>query len=96
MGWEIWTVKQEISKIMNSLDSVIEDARYGVISYMDYPDYYCSYGYCALYGHSYYGDYAYRLDTRLTYDRDLVKNAVDALRLGWGARWSGRLLANHS
>ena len=85
MGWEIWTVKQEITKIMDSLDAVIEDARYGVISYMDYPDYYCSYGYCSQYGHSAYGDYAYSLDTSLTYDRDLVKNKVNALRLGWGA-----------
>jgi len=85
MSMEISTVKQEISKIMDSLDAVIEDARYGVISYMDYPDYYCSYGYCALYGHSAYGDYAYSLDTPPTYDRGLVKNKVDALRLGWGA-----------
>ena len=54
-------------------------------AYMDYPGYYCSYGYCNLYGHSRYGDYAYRLDTPLTYDRDLVKAQVNALRLGWGA-----------
>jgi len=85
MYWEIRTVKREISKIMDSLDAVIEDARYGVISYMDYPDYYCSYGYCRQYGHSLYGDYAYSLDTPLTYDRDLVKSQVNALRLGWGA-----------
>lgn len=85
MGSEIWTVKQEIAKIMDSLDSVIEDARYGVISYMDYPNYYCSYGYCGRYGHSAYGDYAYSLDTPLTYDRDLVKSEVNSLRLGWGA-----------
>lgn len=85
MGMELWTVKQEISKIMDSLDSVVESARYGVVSYMDYPDYYCSYGYCAQYGHSGYGDYAYNLDVPLTDDRDLIKNTVNALRLGWGA-----------
>ena len=85
MWMEISSVKQEILNIMNSLDAVIEDARFGVISYMDYPGYYCSYGYCALYGHSFYGDYAYRLDTPLTYDRDLVKSRINALRLGWGA-----------
>jgi len=85
MYWEIRTVKQEISRIMDSLDAVIEDARYGVISYMDYPGYYCSYGYCGLYGSSRYGDYAYSLDTPLTYDRDLVKSQVNALSLGWGA-----------
>jgi len=84
MSIEISKVKQEISKIMDSLDAVIEDARYGVISYMDYPDYYCSYGYCGQYGHSRYGDYAYSLDTPLTYDRDLVKSQVNALSLGWG------------
>ncbi len=85
MGLEISTVKQEILRIMASLDAVIEDARYAVVSYMDYPDSYCSYGYCARYGHSLYGDYAYNLDTPLTYDRALVKSKIDALRLGWGA-----------
>ncbi len=87
MYLEIDTVKREIVNIMTALDSVVDDARFGVVSYMDYPAYYESYGYRSLYGHSFYGDYPYRLESPLTYDRLLVKNKVAGLKMGWGADW---------
>lgn len=85
MAGEIATAKAEAINIMNSLDALISDAQYGVMSYMDYPGFYSSYGYSALYGDAGSGDYAYSLDQPVTSDRPAVSAAINSLTLGWGA-----------
>jgi hypothetical protein len=83
MGGIINTAKSEAIDIMGKLDAEIDDANYGVISYMDYPDNYDSFGYASTYGSS--GDYAYSLDKEITNDRDAVSTAINNLVLGYGA-----------
>ena len=83
MGDDIAAAKARAVDIMNQLDEYISDARYGVVSYSDYPHYYSSYGYSDLYGGSY--DHAYRLEQPLTYDRTAIANAINSLSTKWGA-----------
>jgi hypothetical protein len=85
MSGEINTAKAEAINIMNSLDALIDDARYGVMSYMDYPDAYSSCGYSSTYGSPYWGDYAYRLDIPASADRSAVSAAINGLVLGGGS-----------
>lgn len=66
------------------LDSFTVDAAFGVVSHMDYPHTYSSYGYWATYGVAAYGDYAYKLDQPLTENRSLVQLAASGLKLGCG------------
>lgn len=84
MGDDIDVAKAEAINIMNALDLLISDAKYGVMSFMDYPDYYDSYGYASLYGDAAYGDYAYSLDLPLTNDKTQVSDTINALVLGYG------------
>ncbi len=63
------------------------DVQAGVISYMDYPASYDSYGYAAEYG---YGeepcfDYAYRLDQAVTADDGAVTTSINDLVIGCGS-----------
>jgi hypothetical protein len=85
MGDELDVLKAEAINIMAALDLLISDAEYGVMSFMDYPEYYNSYGYAATYGDPASGDYAYNLDQPITSDRVLVSNTINALVPGWGA-----------
>lgn len=85
MGGTIDTAKTEAVNIMTALDALISDAQYGVMSFMDYPGTYDSYGYYAMYGDAGSGDYAYNLDQGITSDRTLVSNTINSLTLGWGA-----------
>jgi len=71
--------------IMAGLDSFTVDAAFGVVSHMDYPHTYSSYGYWATYGVAAYGDYAYKLDQPLTENRSLVQLAASGLKLGCGS-----------
>ncbi len=65
--------------IMDLLSAVSPDVQFGVMSHVDYPDYYDSYGYAAQYGDPDAGDYAYKLDQSLTADKDAVKAVIDGL-----------------
>lgn len=84
MGDELAAAKTNAINIMNSLDALIGDARYGVITYMDYVGYYSSCGYGTTYGSSSYGDYPYMLDLPLTDNRALVSATINALSTGSG------------
>lgn len=85
MSGEINVMKTEASNIMTTLDTLVSDAQYGVMSFMDYPHAYSSYGYSATYGDPFSGDYAYNLDLAITGDRPLVTSTINSLTLGWGA-----------
>ena len=52
--------------IMTALDSSTVDAAFGVMSHVDYPHTYASYGYVNSYGFLDQGDYAYRLENRMS------------------------------
>jgi hypothetical protein len=82
MGGAIATAKSQALNIMSTLDTLIGDAQYGVVSFMDYPHYYSSYGYEGSYGSG--PDYPYRLDQNITSDRNAVSNAIGALAIGNG------------
>ena len=85
MGDDIDVAKAEAINIMDAIDLLVSDAEYGVMSFMDYPHYYDSYGYANYYGDAGYGDYAYSLDQSLTNDKTQVSNTINALVLGYGA-----------
>jgi len=72
-------------ELINRLETLGIDINYGVVSYMDYPNSYDSYGYSATYGSAESGDYAYKLDQPITDDTTTVLNAINALTLGFGA-----------
>jgi hypothetical protein len=82
MADELAVAKTEAINIMNSLDSLISDAQYAVISYMDYPAFYSSCGYSSTYGSGI--DYAYDLNQPLTSDKDTVADVINSLNLGNG------------
>lgn len=83
MGPWIQQMKDDADAICDSLGLVSPDVRLGVISHVDYPHSYDSYGYAAQYGAD--PDYAYKLDHALDADCDAVKATIDSLGLGWGA-----------
>jgi len=76
------TVRSNAAQIMSTLDQTGCDVRYGVMSHMDYPGSYSSYGYNDSYGSE--SDYAYRLDCPLTSTRDTTTAAMTALVTGGG------------
>lgn len=84
MGGAISTAKTEAINIMNSLDALIDDSRYAVASYMDYPHSYSSCGYTATYGWGPSGDYAYSLDLAMSDDPVAISSAINGLVLGSG------------
>ncbi len=89
MGGELSNAKANAQNIMNEVKGLIPDTYFGLISHMDYPDYYfgCGYGseaYPIPYG-SYPIDYPYKLDKELTSSTIDVANAINALTLGNGA-----------
>ncbi len=85
MGGELKEVKAGAVSMMNKIATIIPDVRFGLISHMDYPEYYESCGYSNSYGSSGSGDYPYKRDVPLTTDRGIVKGAIDALVLGYGS-----------
>lgn len=85
MSAEISEAKSSAIDIMTNLGSLISDAQFGVMSFMDYPHSYTDYfGYTATYGSAAYGDYAYSLDQPVTSDTTQVSNTINALVLGSG------------
>ncbi|NLY18187.1 MAG: VWA domain-containing protein [Clostridiaceae bacterium] len=85
MAGIINAAKSSTVQLINKLEELGIDINYGVVSYMDYPNSYDSYGYSATYGSAEAGDYAYRLDQPITDDTTAVLNAINALTLGDGA-----------
>jgi len=84
---EIDVVKAQAYNIMVGIRALVSDAKFGVISYMDYPHSYSSCGYADRYGDSSFGDYAYRLNQPLTSDTTLVRTVIEGLVMGGG--WDG-------
>ncbi len=82
---EINTVKSEAINITNQIDAIVPDAQYAVISYMDYPSVYDSFGYFRAYGDPDSGDYAYALNQSITGDKTAVSGAINNLSLGYGS-----------
>lgn len=84
MSGIISTAKTKTAELITKLETLGIDINYGVVSYMDYPHSYDSYGYSATYGDAAFGDYAYRLDQPVTSDTTAVLNAINSLVLGYG------------
>lgn len=85
MSYYFGTAKSQASSIMAALNESSVDAAFGVVSHMDYPHTYQSYGYGATYGVAASGDYAYRLDQPVTQNRMVVSSAIGRLTLGSGS-----------
>ena len=82
MGEELENAKANALNITNAIEALIPDTWFGLISHMDYLDYYSGCGYSANYGYT--GDYPYSLDQPLTDDNTLFSDEVNALSLGSG------------
>jgi len=85
MGYYFGAAKSQASSIMAALNQSSVDTAFGVVSHMDYPHTYQSYGYGATYGVAARGDYAYRLDQPVTQNRTVVLGAIGRLTLGSGS-----------
>jgi hypothetical protein len=83
MGGELTNVKTNSLNIINQIRGLIPDARFGVMSHMDYNG---SFSGCS-YSNSYGGgsDYPYRLDQRLTDSINAITTAINSLALGNGS-----------
>lgn len=79
MGGYIGEFKAEAAAICDSLQAISPSLRVGVMSHVDYPDFYDSYGYAANYGAD--PDYAYNLDHPLDSDCDAAVATIDGLGL---------------
>jgi hypothetical protein len=83
MSGAIDVAKSQAINIMGNISTLITDAQFGVMSFMDYPHNYTSFNYSAWYGAS--SDYAYHLDHAITSDKIAVNNSISALTLGSGS-----------
>jgi hypothetical protein len=84
MSGIIGTAKSKTADLIAKLETLGSDINYGVVSYMDYPHYYTSFGYSAQYGWP-PGDYAYSLEQPITNDTAAVLNKINGLVMGDGA-----------
>jgi hypothetical protein len=87
MGGELNNVKSNAVDIMTAVAGVIDDVSFGVVSYMDYPQYYSTFTPCtysATYGSAAGGDYPYRMDQAVTGTPGDVAAAINGLVLGSG------------
>lgn len=85
MSYYFATAKSQASTIMTTLSQTSLDMAFGVVSHMDYPHTYSSYGYGSTYGVAASGDYAYRLGQPVTQNRTAVDSAIRRLALGSGS-----------
>ena len=85
MGGEINQVKTHSNYIMSEIAKVVPDCAFGVVTIVDYPHSYSSYGYSDLYGDPDSGDYAYRTDLNITTNQTVVANVLNGLYLRYGA-----------
>ena len=86
MGGELANVKVNSVNIMDEVMSLFAtgETRFGLISHMDYCDYYSSCGYSGTYGYAPSGDYPYQLDKALTATSSEVTTAINGLVMGNG------------
>ncbi len=61
MSDEISIVKSKAVEIMNNIRAKVPDSNFGLVSFMDYPNYYTYPGYSATYGDASYGDVPYKV-----------------------------------
>lgn len=86
MGEELENVKVNSINIMNAVQALIPDSRFGVVSHMDYPNSYEGCGYGPIeYGTTGCSDYDYALDQALTAVTADVATAINGLVLGCGS-----------
>ena len=85
MGDDTAVVKAQAVSLMTTIAGLITDVQFGVMSFMDYPHTYTSFGYSATYGDASFGDYAYRLDQPMTSNTATVSTKINGLVLGYGA-----------
>jgi hypothetical protein len=85
MSYYSATARSQASSIITTLNQASIDTAFGVVSHMDYPHVYSSYGYGATYGVAARGDYAYRLDLAVTQNRTAFDGAMDCFPLGCGS-----------
>lgn len=83
MGDILDKAKAQAGNIMTALNATGVDIQYGVMSYMDYPDYYEYCGYSDIYGGAPV-DYPYQLNQSVTANEPAVQAAINGLSLGWG------------
>lgn len=79
MGGEISTVKANALQIMNNIKALVPDSAFGVVTIVDYPHYYNSYGYENSYGSGSCGDYAYKTNLDITTNSSQVQNTLNSL-----------------
>jgi len=79
----ISAMKTNVSDIIQQLNALSGDIHFGVITYMDYTDYYSSYDYEYQYSDG-TSDYPYRMDCALTGDTEVVSSKIDSLARGDG------------
>ena len=91
MADDLAQIRNAVTNIMAALASAGVDARFGVMSFVDYPGFYSTtkigsvpVTYSATYGSGSTGDYAYQLDQPLTSDTDDVEDAMDGLYIHSG------------
>jgi hypothetical protein len=88
MSDAIDVAKAQAINMMGNISLLISDAQFGVVSFMDYPHNYDSYGYAAWYGYpggeGIPADYAYAMNQSITSDKTAVSNVINGLRLGYG------------
>jgi hypothetical protein len=82
-GGVINTAKSNATTLMATLSASGISFRFGVSSFMDYPNTYSSCGYSGTYGGT--GDYPYKLGQAMTASTNAVSTALKALVMGGGA-----------
>ena len=85
MSYYFASAKSQVSSIMTALNQSSLDVAFGVVSHMDYPHTYSSYGYGSTYGVAASGDYAYRLGQPVSQNRTAIDSAIRRLTLGSGS-----------
>jgi hypothetical protein len=77
-------MKGKSKAIIDALSTL--DVGFGVGTFVDYPDYYDSYGYEEQYGDPYSGDYAWSMDTDIT-DAATAKSVIESVVSGYYDGW---------
>ncbi|MCK5789091.1 MAG: VWA domain-containing protein, partial [Chlamydiia bacterium] len=85
MGDELNNMKVHSQNIMNAIDGVVGDVRFGIMSHMDYVGDFSGCDYSNTYGSAADGDYPYKLDQKLTSISEDVAEIVNGLTLGYGS-----------
>lgn len=82
MGDEIEQLRIELQNVVAAIAALVPDAAFGVISYMDYPQFYNFCGYGAGYGTG--SDVPYQMNQSITTNLAQTQSAIAGLTLGDG------------